>query len=621
MMENESAAANAKLPRARRASSRRSCLAPVIVSGAAAGVIGTWQFPAVRSVHDEHASAAAFLASAPSWQRPPSHHLLVAVAASDVRVGATAAAAPVAGFGVARRSPQARWQQRQPSRSASTALPAMGPLKTWFFVIQPTLLAVAGIAIWRGGRADTEDGELMQSMWASYANRPVRRMMALMAGGVRFSFVALRGKFAKDPAIKSKLNKEAGIRAVKELVTLGPTYVKLGQIVSCRPDLVPKEYTDELKRLQDEVPAFSGERAKRIIEEELGGTVSDLFDEFDDKPLAAASLGQVHRAKLKDGREVAIKVQRDKLKEMYDLDLAQFDKVTEMLDKYKIGVSGAEQKWGEIFSEAKVILYREIDYNAEAENTRRCAKNFEGLPWAKVPNVIDEYTSEKVLTMEYCPGVKIDNLEQLDKMEGVDREMLGANLAEAYLLQFCKHGFFNTDPHPGNLAVDNQYKGGRIIFYDFGQACELSDSQCDGILQVIQSIVDLDAKACVAAMAKLGALKPGADIQKIEALIENNFKTGKVKSKRSKRKIEEVAEEDGKKKDVPKESETMKFLQLPAQLAFVARALTQLNGVGVMLDEDWEFIDKVAAKVPEVQMEKGAGMDYLVGQFFKQVMK
>jgi len=473
--------------------------------------------------------------------------------------------------------------------------------------------------VWRGGRQEAADGDAMQVMWARYSQRPTARMAALMACGLRVGFLALRSKFAKDPAKKSELNTRAGMQMRRELLQLGPTYVKFGQIISCRPDLVPDEYIVELKKLQDEVPPFSGTRAKAILEEELGKPIAELFKEFDEKPLAAASLGQVHRAVTIDGTPVAIKVQRDKLKEMYDLDLKQFDQVTYYLDKFKIGVKGATQMWTEIFSEAKVILYREIDYNAEAENTSRMAKNFEKVPSIKVPGVIEELTTEHVLTMEYVPGIKISDLEKLDATPGIDRRVLGKSLAEAYLLQFCKYGFFNTDPHPGNLAVDLEYKGGRVILYDFGQAGQLNESQCNGILQVIQAIVDLDAKAFVQAMEKLGALKEGADKKAIEALVANNFKTGKVKSKRSKRKAEAVeADPDAK---VPKEAETMKYFQLPSQLAFVARALTQLNGVGVMLDEDWEFIDQVAAKVPELQMEQGAGLDYLAGQFLKNLTR
>lgn len=492
----------------------------------------------------------------------------------------------------------------------------VGKLFMGLFVVPNTILAIMAIAIWRGGRTAISDGDAMQESWASYSKRPGARARALGAGLARVGAVAARAKFAKDEKRKAELWTKVGKRAVLELVKLGPTYVKLGQILSCRPDLVPDEVIQELKRLQDEVPAFSGKRARAILEEELGKPMDQLFSEFDDVPLAAASLGQVHRATTIDGQTVAIKVQRDKLKEMYDLDLAQFDQVTAMLDRFKVGVKGASQKWTEIFADAKVILYREIEYRSEAENTMNCCKNFKEIPWVKVPSVLEDYTSEHVLTMEYVPGIKIDNVRKLDSTPGIDRKALAKNLAVAYLYQFTKHGFFNTDPHPGNLAVDTATPGGRLILYDFGQACALEDTQCDGVLQVIQSIVDLDARDCVKAMGSLGVLKENSDTAKLEALINNNFKTGKVKSKVSKRKAEELPAADGK---VPTESETMQYLQMPSELAFVCRALVQLNGVGVMLDEDFEFIEAVADKVPEVQMERGAGLDYLASQFFKQM--
>jgi len=479
----------------------------------------------------------------------------------------------------------------------------------------PAVLSVfAFLMVLRGYQKTETDGDAMQEKWSSYAKKPGRRMLALMAGACRVGLIALRAKFIRDPEKKSAMHTKAGKRAVTELVRLGPTYVKLGQILSCREDLVPKEYINELKRLQDEVPAFSGERAKKIIETELGKPASELFAEFDDKPLAAASLGQVHRAKTKDGIEMAIKIQRDNLKEMYDLDLAQFDKIAVTLDKFKIGVEGASGVWVDMFEDAKVILYREIDYRAEAENTQRWYDNFKDLKWTTSPKVINEFTTSKVLALTFVAGTKISDLKQLEA-QNFDRTLLAKNLAQAYLLAFCKFGFFNTDPHPGNLAVDDGYPGGRLIFYDFGQACELSDKQADGILQVIQSIVDFEAADCVKAMNALGCLKDGADFKKVEAVVQNNFETGKVKSKRSKRKRELSEEEKSKK--APKQTEVMKYFQLPPALAFVARAITQMEGVGVMLDEDYEFIDFVADKVPELQVERGAGISYIAGQLFK----
>jgi len=480
--------------------------------------------------------------------------------------------------------------------------------------VPSALMLFSTFMVLRGYKQEVGNGDEMQERWASFAKRPNARFMSLMAGAARVGLIALRAKFMRDEAKKSAIHTKAGKRAVTELVRLGPTYVKLGQILSCREDLVRKEYIEELKTLQDEVPPFSGARALKIIESELGKPASELFEEFDDKPMAAASLGQVHRARTKDGKELAIKIQRDKLKEMYDLDLAQFDKIAVMLDKYKIGVEGASQVWVDMFEDAKVILYREIDYLAEAENTRRWTENFKEVKWVTSPEVVDEFTTSKVLALTFIAGTKISDLKKLES-QGFDRTLLAKNLAQAYLLQFCKFGFFNTDPHPGNLAVDDKYPGGRLIFYDFGQACELTDGQADGILQVIQSIVDFEAKDCVKAMDSLGCLKEGTDFKAVEGVVQKNFETGKVKSKRSKRKRELTEEEQQKK--APKQSEVMKYFQLPPALAFVSRAITQMQGVGVMLDEDYEFIDFVADKVPELQVERGAGISYIAGQLFK----
>eukprot|EP00929_Paragymnodinium_shiwhaense_P060214 TRINITY_DN30097_c0_g2_i1.p1 TRINITY_DN30097_c0_g2~~TRINITY_DN30097_c0_g2_i1.p1 ORF type:complete len:621 (+),score=189.02 TRINITY_DN30097_c0_g2_i1:68-1930(+) len=583
------------------------CRRQVVLAAAAVGVVAG-QAPSFLAAPSAQVPLRTGMSLSPAatGQPPPKELAQLAMMAKSC-AGASRRAAC---FGASRRNLHA------PVRSTMQA----SRLAMSLLVAPNVLLLFLALRIWQGGRRDIQDGDAMQEMWASYAKRPAARAAALMAGAVRVGFIALRAKLARDPEKKSKLFRQAGKKAVKELVKLGPTYVKAGQIISCRPDLIPDECVEELKILQQEVPAFGGERAIKILEAELGKPVGELLKEFDREPIAAASLGQVHRGVLHDGTEVCIKIQRDQLKEMFDLDLSQFDKITQALDKYKIGVKGATQMWTDMFGEAKVILYREIDYKAEADNLRRTEENFRETPWIKIPKVIDELSSSKVLTMEYVPGIKIDAKEKLEAIPGMDRKMLGRHLALCYLLQFCKHGFFNTDPHPGNLAVDDKYKGGRLIFYDFGQACELTHEQTDGILQVIQSIMDFDAKACVVAMQNLGALKKEANIKALETLIDNNFKTGKVKSKRSKRKQEYVPEDGVALDKIPQEKEVAGYLQLPSQLAFVARALTQMQGVGLMLDEEWEFIDLVADKVPELQVEKGAGLGYIVGQFFKQRM-
>jgi len=477
-------------------------------------------------------------------------------------------------------------------------------------------VAYISFEIWCGGTGGQVDGDVMQERWQRYSKKPLRRMLALQAGVLRVGLLMLRAKLNRNEKKASALRSAAGQCAVQELLRLGPTYVKLGQVASCRGDLIPVEYIDELKKLQDQVPAFSAARAKKTLEEEFKKPFHEMLSSFEEKPLAAASLGQVHAAVTNEGQKVAIKVQRDGLKEMYDLDLADLAKVMRILDRFNVKVAGASQNWTQIFQEACVLLYREIDYTKEAENSERCRENLEErqqLKWIKIPAVISELTSSRVLTMEFAPGIKISDIEALDNAKGVDRKVLANRLAYTYLLMFCKYGFFNTDPHPGNLAVDDAFPGGRIIMYDFGQAAELDEGQRKGVLGTIQAIMDLDAAACTKAFVNLGCLGPSADLKAIEDGIAKAFRVGRMRSKASKG-PKPVTLTDEK----PNNSASAKGFELPASLAFAAKAMTQLQGVGVLLNEDWEFIAEVAPKVLELQIEQGAGLGYLACQILSE---
>jgi predicted unusual protein kinase regulating ubiquinone biosynthesis (AarF/ABC1/UbiB family) len=350
---------------------------------------------------------------------------------------------------------------------------------------------------------------------------------------------------------------------------------------------------------------------------------------------------------------VAVKVQREGLRPIYDLDLGLIEKIAKFCDKLNLGVGGAGQRWMDIFEEAKEILYREIDYRTEAENALRFSRQIEGLDWVTTPRVFPELCTEKLLVMEYLPGIKINDVDALDKGLTVDewasgetksssssssssaaassvpkynRKALASNLAKCYLYQFCKDGFFNTDPHPGNLAVDDGIPGGRIIFYDFGQACALSGDQSEGVLETVEAIVDLDAKACVKGFDKLGVLKEGANLEQVEEVIRKNFESGRIKSKASAKKggsgeVEADAEGADGKGATSKEAEkasakAMPEFTLPAQLAFVARALTQMDGVGKVLDPEFEFIAAAAPAIAEIK-----GGDVYAREFIQKKFK
>jgi hypothetical protein len=248
----------------------------------------------------------------------------------------------------------------------------------------------------------------------------------------------------------------------ERILQLGPTFIKLGQLFSTRSDLFPAEFVEELSKLQDRVPAFSSDKAIAIIERELGAPIDQLFTEFNPRPIAAASLGQVHVARLASGEQVVVKVQRPGLKKLFDIDLENLRVVAEQLDKGDDG-QGIRDFTG-IYKECAQILYEEIDYINEGRNADRFRRNFRDVDWVQVPRVHWQRTSASVMTMEYLPGPKITDVAAIQAM-GLDPKPIAKRATEAYLLQILTHGFFHADPHPGNIALS---QNGSLIFYDFG---------------------------------------------------------------------------------------------------------------------------------------------------------
>jgi len=276
-----------------------------------------------------------------------------------------------------------------------------------------------------------------------------------------------------DMAAYEQSKRELAVLLRDKLLELGPTFIKLGQLLSTRIDVLPREYIKELVLLQDQVgaidrpvppppslpdgpyavfslpsdgqvPGFDGNTAVEIIEKELGKPITELYDTFDRKAIAAASLGQVHVA-TKDGKKLAVKVQRQGLKKLFDMDLKNIKVLAILLDKFDPKSDGAQRDWVSIYEESARLLYKEIDYAAEAQNAIRFKNNFAGTPWVKVPDVYLDKTTARMVTMEFVPGIKINDIEKIEKA-GIDRTLLAKRSAEAYLTQLCRHGFFHCDP-------------------------------------------------------------------------------------------------------------------------------------------------------------------------------
>lgn len=522
----------------------------------------------------------------------------------------------------------------------------------WKSTLLLGLVVVSMMQYFEARRARQRQALDATSEWSRYAQNPAARGRAVMMIGLRLLPYWLRYKLTFDKEKKQEVSTQSGRVFSDELLKLGPLYIKLGQIFSCRENLLPTAWVAAMERLQDRVPAQSGEKALELAYTAASGKdkFEQLFDTFDDVPLAAASLGQVHRATLRaTGAPVAMKLQRPNLRQIYDQDLALLTKIASMVDKLPTtrDVGGVSQSWTAIFDDAKEILYREIDYRDEAENAARFNRDFglglngtaaptesqsldgEPLPsaasWLRAPAVYQNISTEQMLVMEYVPSLKITKATKETTL--AQREELANSLARTYLRCFCTNRFFSTDPHPGNLGVEfTDDKDVRLVMYDFGQACELQTPQAEGILNVIEAIVDMDSDKCVDAFEQMGVLKDNADLVKVRAKVQDNFETGKITVQRKKLKQRgyQFKEKQSSNETATtnnttatttkvKDSEVMGFFTLPAEYAFVARALTQMDGVGKTLAPDFDFISSAAPYIVEI---KGAS-NYLQDEWKK----
>jgi predicted unusual protein kinase regulating ubiquinone biosynthesis (AarF/ABC1/UbiB family) len=242
----------------------------------------------------------------------------------------------------------------------------------------------------------------------------------------------------------------AAAELADDLERMGPTFIKLGQLLSTRPDILPPPYLHALARLQDRVEPFSFGEVERIVAAELGVRLSKAFSEFEASPVAAASLGQVHRAAMRDGRRVAVKVQRPDIRERVAEDLEALAEIAEFLDEHT--EMGRRYEFGKILEEFRRTLLRELDYRQEAQNLTLLKRNLSGFDTIVVPAPIDDYTTSRVLTMEYISGTKITSLSQVARLD-LDGAGLAEDLFRAYLRQILVDGFFHADPHPGNVFV------------------------------------------------------------------------------------------------------------------------------------------------------------------------
>ena len=381
--------------------------------------------------------------------------------------------------------------------------------------------------------------------------------------------------FSEDKLTARRKSQASWIR--ESLLDLGPTFIKAGQLFSTRADLFPAEYVHELSKLQDRVPAFSYEQAAAIIEEDLGKPITKLFRKFDPTPLAAASLGQVHKAQLHNGEEVVVKIQRPGLKQLFTIDLAILKQIARYFQNHPRWGKGRD--WIGIYEECCRILWLETDYIHEGRNADTFRRNFRNENWVNVPRVYWRYASPRVLTLEYVPGIKISHYEALEAA-GLDRKRLAQLGAKAYLHQLLNNGFFHADPHPGNLAVSPE---GSLIFYDFGMMGEIKSNIREKLMDTLFGIAQKNSNLVVDSLIELGALTPTGDMTPVRRSIQymlDNFMDKPFEEQS----VDAISE------DLYDIAYGQPF-RFPATFTFVMRAFSTLEGVGKGLDPEFNFME------------------------------
>jgi predicted unusual protein kinase regulating ubiquinone biosynthesis (AarF/ABC1/UbiB family) len=414
------------------------------------------------------------------------------------------------------------------------------------------------------------------------------------------------------PERKAKRRRARAIWIRETLLHLGPTFIKVGQFFSTRADLFPSEYVEELSKLQDQVPAFGYEQVATIVQQELGKPIEQIYSYFDPTPLAAASLGQVHRAKLKSGEEVVVKVQRPGLVQLFTIDLEIGRGIAEFF-QHHTPWGGAGRDWIGIYEECRRTLWEEVDYLNEGRNADTFRRNFRDMPQIAVPKVYWRYTSPRLLTLEYLPGIKISDYEALSAA-GLDRKALARLGAEAYLRQLLKDGFFHADPHPGNIAVKPD---GTLIFYDFGMMGRLRPGIKEKLAGMLAAVVAKDAEQVVALLVELGVLVPTADLAPVRRSVQyllDHFLDKPFSSKLDEISVAAISE------DLYELAYEQPF-RFPATFTFVLRALTTLEGLGKGLDPEFNFIEVAKPFAEELMNSSHPERETLLAQVSRQAVE
>ena len=380
-------------------------------------------------------------------------------------------------------------------------------------------------------------------------------------------------------------------RLAAELETLGPAFVKLGQLLSTRADLLPPAYLEALSRLQDRLEPFSFAEVEATVQEDLGVRISKAFASFDAEPVAAASLGQVHRARLRDGRQVAVKVQRPNIRERMAEDLATIEDIAEFLDNHTS--AGPQFDFRQMVHEFRRVVAQELDYRREAGNLTRIADNLAAFPRIVVPRPIDDYTSSRVLTMEMVKGQKVTSLTPLVRQE-IDGPGLALELFRAYLHQILIDGFFHADPHPGNVFLTDDH---RIALLDLGMVSRVTPARQEQLLKLLLAVSDGDGDRATALALQMGevvnAQMNEARLRRDVQELLSTYKDAPLEQVQVGRVTMELARLSGQ-----------NGVRTPPEMTMLGKTLLNLDQVGRALDPTFDVNAALRAEAPELMQRR-----------------
>ncbi|HXD01497.1 MAG TPA: AarF/UbiB family protein [Verrucomicrobiae bacterium] len=391
-----------------------------------------------------------------------------------------------------------------------------------------------------------------------------------------------------------------------DLERMGPTFIKFGQLLSGRADLLPEPYLKALARLQDKVKPFPYAEVEQIVASELGVRISKAFRSFDEQHLAAASLGQVHRASLRDGRPVVVKVQRPDIRKQITEDFEVLEEIADFFDQHT--EIGRRYRFGKILAEFKSSILQELDYQREASNLTTLANNLKDFSHILVPLPVLDYSSRSVLTMDYVSGTKITALSPIAQLD-INGDVLAEELFKAYLKQVLIDGFFHADPHPGNIFLTDD---GRVALLDLGMTGRLSSAMQENLLRLLLAISEGNGDEAVKIVLRIS--------ETAEDFKEAEF-TKKASEFVSEQRDKALDQQDvGKALMDVARTAAETGLYVPAELTLLGKTLLQLEGVGKILCPSFNAnatVRRNVAAIMTTRMHKAATPGHLFSSFLE----